>query len=304
VIVSDLPAPQLRRRLRHPGLRLRTGPVVTCVRSDLADVADGIALHYAQHPVHEDDGFADFHVSVERPDSLRRWIRPQVVFRFDGEAPFAPLPGDQGFPMFEWGLNWCVSAHCHQYLVIHAAVIARGGLAVVLPAPSGSGKSTLCAGLVYGGGWRLLSDELALFHPQTGLLDALVRPVSLKNASIEAIARFAPGVPMGRVVHETVKGRVAHVAPPPEAVAQCSLETRARWIVLPRYEAGAAAALRPLPRAQAFMTLMTQAFNPQVHGAQGFDALADIVSGCDCHEFVYGDLGDACRVFEDLHGRA
>ena len=293
MIVADLSPHALRRRLAEDGLHLRTGPVSTRIRSALPDVANGIALHYAHHPVLADDTFADFHIGIERPRGLRRWWRPQVVFRFDGDAPFAPLPGDQGFPMLEWGMNWCVSAHCHQYLIVHAAVLARGEHALVMPAPSGSGKSTLCAGLVWGGGWRLMSDELALFDAGSGALSALARPVSLKNESIDVIARFAPQVRIGQVVRETQKGTVTHLPPPPQAVAQTDRPARARWILLPRFEAGAATRLTRLSRGAAFMRLVDSAFNYHVHGSRGFDRLADVVEAADCYEFVYSDLQDA-----------
>jgi hypothetical protein len=202
--------------------------------------------------------------------------------------------------MLEWGLNWCVSAHCHQYLVIHAAVIARGGLAVVLPAPSGSGKSTLCAGLVYGGGWRLLSDELALVDPASGEVTPLARPVSLKNASIDVIRRFAPQAALSPVVHDTQKGSVAHLQAPADSVRRAAEPARPRWVVLPRYEAGAKAVLAPLPRGQAFMQLADSAFNYDLHGAEGFRVLADLVEGCGCYEFTYADLEDAVRIFDAL----
>ena len=112
--LGDLSPQQLQHRLAHAGVSLRTGPVVSRVRSRLAAVRDGIALHYAAHPLAPDDAFVDFHVRVRRPGGLRRWVQPQVVFEFDEATPFAPLPGDQGFPMLEWGLNWCVTNHCHQ----------------------------------------------------------------------------------------------------------------------------------------------------------------------------------------------
>jgi hypothetical protein len=48
---------------------------------------------------------------------------------------------DQTYPMFEWGLNWCIASHAHSFLVIHATVVERGGRAMVLPAPPGSGKA-------------------------------------------------------------------------------------------------------------------------------------------------------------------
>lgn len=303
MIVSELSAHDLAQRLSGDGLRLRTGPVVSNVRSRLGVVADGIALHYAGHAVEAEAGFADFHVSVERPRSLRRWLGAQVVFRIDGESPFAPLPGDQGFPMLEWGLNWCVSSHCHQYLILHAAVLERGGRALILPAPSGSGKSTLCAGLTFNG-WRLLSDELTLIDPSTGQVVPLPRPVSLKNASIEVIKAFAPLARFGPVVRETIKGSVAHLQPPPEAVLRGAERAMPAWVVVPRFVAGAEARLDPLPKARAFMRLVDNAFNYNVHGRAGFDTLAQLIDRCVCHEFSYSRLDQAVGVFDRLAGTA
>jgi HprK-related kinase A len=154
----------------------------------------------------------------------------------------------------EWGLNWCVSSHCHQYLIIHAASVERNGAALILPGPPGSGKSTLCAGLVTRG-WRLLSDELTLLEFPTGNIVPLPRPVSLKNASIDAIRRFAPNAKLGPPVHDTVKGSVAHMKPPTESVHRATEVARPRWIVLPRYEHGAAVQLTALSKARAFMHL-------------------------------------------------
>ncbi len=300
MIVEDLPPPALDRCLRQGGLRLRTGPVVTNIQSPLQAVRNGIALHYAQHTIEPDQAFADFYVSVERPRSIRRWVDKQVVFRFDGTQPFAPLPGDQGFAMLEWGLNWCVSSHCHQYLIVHAAVLERGGRALILPAPAGSGKSTLCAGLVFGGGWRLLSDELALIEPASGRVVPLPRPISLKNDSIDVMREFAPSAVFGTAVHETVKGRVAHVRPPADGVLRAGHTPLPAWVVMPRYAAGAAAELQPLSRARAFMTLVDNAFNYNVHGRAGFAAFANVIDRCDCHEFSYGSLPEAMAVFDRL----
>lgn len=300
MIVADLAPADLDRRLRLGGLRLRTGPVVTNIRSPLRAVQSGIALHYAQHSVDSEGGFADFHISVDRPQSLRRWVKKQVVFRFDGTQPFAPLPGDQGFPMLEWGLNWCVSSHCHQYLIVHAAVLERGGRALILPAPSGSGKSTLCAGLVFGGGWRLLSDELALIEPTGGQLVPLPRPVSLKNVSIDVMREFAPAAMFGDVVRETVKGSVGHVRPPPEGVLRADEHAMPAWVVLPRYVPDAGAQLEPLSRARALMALVDNAFNYNVHGRGGFATLAEVIDRCDCHTFTYSSLQEAVVVFDRL----
>jgi HprK-related kinase A len=299
LIVSDLTPRALRQQLHGNGLRLRTGPVVTSIRSRLDAVVAGISLHYASHTAEDAAGFADFSVSVERPASLRRWISPQVVFSVDDASSFAPLPGDQGFPMLEWGLNWCISSHCHQFLIVHAAVLERRGKALVLPAPSGSGKSTLCAALA-SSGWRLFSDELALLDPRHGHAVPLPRPISLKNESIDLIRSFAPRAILGPVVRETMKGSVTHLRPPEEAVLRENERALPAWVVAPRFSPGIAARLEPMPKARTFMRLVESAFNYNVHGREGFRTLTRLVDNADCYQFSYSRLEDAVRVFDRL----
>lgn len=282
------------------GLRIRTGPFVVSVRSRLPTVQRGIGLHYADHLVDSGGGFVDFHVAVQGPASMRKWFAPQAIFRFDDTEPFAPLPNDQGFALFEWGLNWCIANHCHQYLIMHAAVLERNGRALLLPAPSGSGKSTLCAALVYGGGWRLLSDEMALLDPATGCLVPLPRPLSLKNASIDVIRAFAPTAEIGDEVLETNKGRVAHVRPPTESVTQAARPVLPAWVVLPQFAAGEPAQLETVSRARAFMALVDNAFNYEVQGRKGFFSLAEMIDRSRAFTFRYGDLAEAVNVFDAL----
>ncbi len=301
MILSELGPRALRKRLADPGLCLRTGPVVSRVFSTLELVAAGIELHYANHTVEPGDGFSDFHVTVERPGSIRALVRPQVVFRCDVNTTFNPLPADQAFPVFEWGMNWCVTSHCHQYLIVHSAVVERNGGAAIFPAPPGSGKSTLCACLV-NSGWRLLSDELAVIDFADGSLVPVPRPVSLKNKSIEVIARFAPAARFSPTVHDTLKGSVAHMCPPADSVLRQHERTRPRWLVLPRYAVGATARLEPLGRARAFMHLVENGFNFDIHGARAFDQFAALIDECDCYEFTYSRLEDAVEVFDRLAG--
>ena len=297
--VADFTQRALRRQLGRDGLHVRTGPIVASIRSPLDTVAEGIALHYAEHMVEKASDFADFHVTVERPRNLRRWIAPQVVFRFDGLSTFAPLPGDQGFPTLEWGLNWCVSSHCHQFLIIHAAVLERAGRALIMPAPSGSGKSTLCAALALSG-WRLLSDELALIAPEDGHVVSLPRPISLKNESIDAVRSSFPEAVFGRTVLETMKGSVVHVRPPADSVRRAAQSAIPAWVIAPSFLADADASLEPMPKARAMMCLVDNAFNYNVHGRAGFAALSTLVDRADCYRFTYSRLQDAVKVFEGL----
>ncbi len=299
--VADLGAAQLRSRLRRGELILDIRPFAARVHSPIDSVAGGLARLYGDFRVLPPGSFADFHVALAPSRGLRRWVRPQVMFSFDGFVPFKPLPRDQAFPMFEWGLNWCIANHAHGFLVIHAAVVERGGRAMVLPAPPGSGKSTLCAGLV-SRGWRLLSDELCLLDPRSGLVHALARPVNLKNQSIGVIRGFAPAAVMTEPVRDTVKGTVAHLKPPPGSVARTGEPAVPAWIVFPRYVAGGAGVLEPVGKAPTLVKLAEQAFNYDVLGVRGFRAAADLVERCACYEYAYGNLDDAVAAFAVLAG--
>ena len=297
--VGALGRAALRARLRGAGLALRCGPLVWRVRSPLAEVARHLAELYAGYPL-APDGFADHHVAVVPLRGLRRWLRPQVRFLFDGEAPFHPLPRAQAAACLEWGMNWCVGAHGHAWLVLHAAVVAHGAHALVLPGPPGAGKSTLCAALAYSG-WRLLSDELALLDPATGAALPLPRPISLKGPSVAVIRERFADARLGPVVPDTRKGDLAFLAAPPASVAAMDAPARVAWIVSPRYEAGTRGVrLERRRRGRMLVWLARNAFNQAVHGEAGFDLLADVVAGAECHALRYGDLDAALAALEAL----
>jgi hypothetical protein len=301
-LLSRSPLEQIRAALtdqgRSGGLCLELGPYVARIRTRIPEVVQAVATLYRHHRVASGAAFVDFDVAIRRPVGRAIW-KPQVVFEFDGNEPFNPLPGDQGLPLLEWGLNWCVYGLGHQHLTLHAAVLERDGRALVLPAPSGSGKSTLCAALLFSG-WRLLSDELTLIDPARREILPLPRPVSLKNASIDVIKRFAPQVEFGSMVHETAKGVVAHFPPPAAAVEASGRRATPAWIVFPKFVAGVPARFTPMERARAFMQLIENAFNYDVFGNEGFDLLGDVVDRCRSYTFEYGDLAEAVARFDRL----
>ena len=299
ITAADLSAHDLLSLLGGPGLNLRTGRFVNRIFSTIPGVGAGLHLLYADYPLSEAESFTDFYVHLDRPTGLRRWFRPQVRFRLDVTIPFKPLPLHHAFPMLEWGLNWCIASHCHQYLVIHAAVVEKDGHAMIFPAPPGSGKSTLCAGLV-ARGWRLLSDELTLIEPATGVVVPLPRPINLKNASIDVIRRFAPESVISKPTADTTKGTVAHMKAPRASVLRATETALPGWIVFPRFIAGSPARLQSWSKANAFMRLADNAFNYSLLGAAGFDALASVVDRSLCYEFSYGDLEEATALFAEL----
>jgi HprK-related kinase A len=299
--LSALDEAEIAHRLHGPGLGLRSGAFGFRIRSPIPSIAQGLGLLYADYPLLGEQEFADFSLDLQTGTGLHRWWHRQVRVLYNGERPFEPLPIDHAYPQLEWALNWCVAAHAHDQLLLHAAVLEREGLALILPAPPGSGKSTLCAGLLHRG-WRLLTDELAMVSLQQPdrRLTPLVRPVSLKNQSVEVLKRFQPSVVFNEVTHGTIKGSVTHMKLPQAHVERMHETALPRWLVFPRYVADAPAVLSPRSKADSAMELGRNAFNYLLLGLDGFNALTDVVEACECYDFSYSQLGEAVELFDGL----
>jgi HprK-related kinase A len=295
--LGDLSRDGLREKL-HDGLILETGPFRTRIVSHAPEVLAGLELLYSDFLVH-DDGFCDFHVQVDRVSGPRRYFRPQITFKFDGMEPFKPLPADHAFASLEWGLNYCIAGYAHHYLMLHAAVLEKNGRAVILPGDPGAGKSTLTAALTLSG-FRLLSDELTLVDRDDGMLVPLARPVSLKNASIDIIRNFSPRAVLGDAAYDTHKGTVAHLKPSTESVRRAGEKAKPALIVFPRWIADTDTKLTHHSKADAFMHAANHAFNYDLLGSLGYDLVASMIEGCECHDFEYSRLPDAVRTFTEL----
>lgn len=296
--IGDLTVAALNEQLAN-GLCFPCGPFFVRIISDLGVFASPFGRCYAQLPVMPDSQLAHFNVTVRRRPGLRGRARPQAEFLFEGITLFEPYPLSHAFPLFEWGLNWCIANTAHQYLMLHAAVVERNGQAMLLPAPPGSGKSTLCAGLV-GRGWRLLSDEFGLVSPVDGQLHPLPRAAPLKNHSIEVIRSFAPSLGLGPLYEKTRKGDVVHAFPPGESLERQADTCRAGAIVFPRYSAGAETRLVAQPATTGLKRLISNSFNYLVTGEAGFVAMCDLVRTAGCYELTYSCLEEAVEQLADL----
>ncbi|MCD2452578.1 HprK-related kinase A [Methylicorpusculum oleiharenae] len=278
---------------------VKTGPFLSCLSTSLPSVITSLELLYPGMISNYQDDFYDFHIKLSTPQTIRRWLKPQVVFFFDGKKPFKPLPLDQAFPMFEWGLNWCISQHCHHYLIIHAAVVAKNDKALILPGQPGAGKSTLCAALIHSG-WRLLSDELTLLSLSTGLISPLARPICLKNESIKVIQDFAPEAVFGNVVHDTVKGSVTHVKAPDESIEKVDIPATPLWVVFPQYQTDSECLLSDKKKGLSFMELAKLSFNYNLLALTGFNALSQLVENSGCYDLRYSRLEEAILSLDNL----
>lgn len=278
---------------------LDAGPFRVGVRSNFPAFVDLLSYFYRDVIVGSDPQVVDYGVVVRRPCGLRRWIRPQAIFEIDHVRPFEPHPAENAFPMYEWGLNWCIGTSAHRYLMLHAGTVAFDERAMILPGTPGSGKSTLSAALHLRGA-RLLSDEFGLVRPETGELLAMPRGIPLKNASIEAILAFDPAALLGPTYPNTRKGRVRHLRPDDDSQIRQHEPAVPRWLVFPTYQEGAPECLQPLGKTEAFRQLASNCFNYRLLGETSFRAVAQIIRQVDCYTFTFSNLERAVAQLSEL----
>jgi len=299
VYLSDLSLAQLKKELQQQGIRLRIGPFVVSLKSSIASVQSCLSLLYDSYPLALDEGFSDFHIRLDTPPSYRRFYKPQVRFYFDEREPFKPLPIAHAFPLFEWGLNWCIAKYVHQYLIIHSAVLEKNGKAIILPGAPGAGKSTLCAAMMLRG-WRLLSDEMALISPSGQRVRPIPRPVALKNDSIEIIRAFDKSAVLGPKSYDTSKGTVAHLRPTHDCITRADEDVNVRFVIMPKYQKDSHTKFMQLAKPEMLNQLIRNSFNYNVMRESGFDAACKLLDQSECFDLVYSDLGDVIKHLDEL----
>jgi len=297
--LSDIPPKELRKKAREEGIRFKTGPFPVRLKTDIPELIDTLHSMYGHASLLCNNEVSQFHITIAQKSGLRRWLKPQAIFSIDGIKPFEPYPLSHAFPLFEWGLNWCIGTTAHNNLMLHSAVVEKNGIGLILPAMPGSGKSTLCAGLT-SRGWRLLSDEFGILRHSDGQLLPIPRAAPLKNDSIEIIRQYAPEAVLGPIYEKTRKGTVSHMAPPPNSLELQEQTVTPKFVVFPKYQKGAKTRLTPLVKSAAFTRLTNNAFNYQVTMEQGFQSMARLVENTQCFDFISGDLDEAVITLQTL----
>ena len=298
--LRDLPFDEVLGQCSNGHISLDYGAATMRLRTSIKEFARAFHVVYGNFRPNPQPEFADFHLHMRERRRIRRWFLPsQSTFLIDGIQPFEPFAAANALPQFEWGLNWSFAQRSNQYVLLHAGALVRNGKAVIMAAPPGSGKSTLAAAMMLHG-FRLLSDEFGVLCPETGKLVPMLKPISLKNQSIEIIRQLSTHAVMGPVFKETHKGDVAHLAPNQQSVDAVSDAAQPVLVLFPAYAAGKGLITERIPAEDAFARLAFNSFNYHLLGPIGFEAVADVIESCPAYKLRYSDLDQAIERIGEL----
>lgn len=281
------------------GLRLVIGPFVVHFQGTERALAERLHLHYPNFPLAAQGSFADVQLVVRRNPSLsRHWWSTRAVCNEDGQV-FSTFPENATIAHLEWTMNWGIVNRSHDFLMLHAGVLANARGALILPANPGAGKSTLCAYLMHRG-WRLLSDEFTLLRDETLAIHPFPRLIPLKNQSIDVIRELVPEAHLGPPIPGTHKGTVSHLRPGDEHIRAMHETAFPKLMIFPKYSAGAALAITRAQRSDCFVQITQNAFNYVLRGEQGFRMAAALTDRVTPYHLVYSDLPAAARAIDEL----
>lgn len=238
-----------------------------------------------------------FYSIIDQPD-----LEARYSVYFEGEHVVTALTASAALRRLQWDVNARVIAPNREYVLIHASVAADdGGRAVVMPAAMDSGKTTLVAGLVRAG-LRYMSDEAAAIHPETGVLHAYPKALTIDEGSWKVLEDLRPELGPELAPFGEEQWYV-----PSDAIRPGSIATTGRpaLVVAPRYVANGRTELVPVSRAEALQMLLENAFNFRLFPSQAaLSALARLVSGADCYRLSVAGLSEACSIILDLLERS
>lgn len=242
----------------------------------------------------------DFTLDLSHTSLFRRFIKPNLSIKLDGQNIFNPFVKSKSLPSVEWAMNWCVASYEFTRLLIHSAVVVKNGIAILLPASQGSGKSTLSTYLA-SQGWELYSDETAIIDLNTSLVLPIYRPAALKNESIQIIKRYFPESHFSTTTVGTQKGAIAHVMPRSKAHYSQLSPAPVKFVVLPKYSRlQKSLDIISLTKAQTAVKCINNSFNYGIIGGAGFNSLYNVISSADGFTVKFSELDQVASFLDYL----
>jgi hypothetical protein len=182
------------------------------------------------------------------------------------------------------------------HLLLHAGAVARAGRGLLLPGAMEAGKTTLVAGLLRAG-FYYLTDEAAAIDPESSRVEPFAKPLSLDCGSWPLFPDAKPQLIDRAVGYANEQWQVS-----PNSFRPCAVSSSVpvKYVVFPRYVAGAKTALRPVEATDALIRLLAQTFGFREQADRNVTALGRLVERTKQYELTVGDLARACEVLTEL----
>lgn len=170
--------------------------------------------------------------------------------------------------------------HC-----LHAACVARGDKAIIMPGVSGAGKSSLTCWFL-ANGFDYVSDELVILL-EADYLKAIPRPLQIKHSGIDVIKSLKDSV---STVADVVEGGVANSYAPNFFGSQMSQSSKLELtlILFPHYLSTANYSFELISKASAAKSMMGSHVNARSLSGHGFHAISTIAKTTPAYQLVYG----------------
>jgi hypothetical protein len=231
---------------------------------------------------------------LRSPVDLDADVVPDVAVRVEGRAPWRiSAPGHHATARdLSGALDATLTAinlsavTLTPTFAMHAAVVGRSGVTLVVPGPSGQGKTTLTAALLQLG-WDYISDEALSLRWSDGSIVPYPRPLALSPWAAEHLGLH--GVPAGPdvVLPARELGTVSTSASPP------------RGVVMLRRDGSDPPRLERLHRAEAVPELLRRGFTHFHRPERALAMLGQLVARADVYLLRHGDPRRAAAALSD-----
>lgn len=235
-----------------------------------------------------DEVFVDLRTDDARPCSyeIRQMPDGQLRVLFEGENVGTGGPAPDVLACLMWHVNaHATRSAATDHVVLHASSASLDGIAVVLAGPMESGKTTTVAALLHAG-YSYLTDEAVAVEPDSLLLRAYPKPLSIDPGSQELFADLAPEHPARRSGQWLVPASVA-------GAAGLSDRVPAGVVIAVRHGGKACrTSLEPISRGEMLVELAESTFHFADAPRRNLDVTAALLRRCDTYRLTTGNLGD------------
>ena len=275
---------------------IRLGPVAVRLLTNCHSVAcDFDSIYRSQQATPDGRAFV-VTVAVERRRSWRSLI---AHYHITGEVDerFTVRSRARVVPHIEGMINLSVARHLPQYVQLHAAVLQRDEIGLVIPGGPGFGKTTLAAGLIQRG-WNYASDEFALIDPTTIRLAPFPKSLSIKPGSVALLQQDGVDFSHVPVFHREDKGAIRSVLATQIRSDSLAGVVSPQLLIFPTLDPLATPSLTRIARGQAAMHCLRRCFDFPRWGPMAMETVAKMCERCDCYELTSGDLDQTCDLID------